>query len=353
MTEYLHGLVEILELLVAVFSNLFVLFLGVFLVPAGLLGILWFTSSLDDLIVSWRNDPVPVEKLPSSEDVVEFRGKAYSKNGDRIEAPISGERCVACSFQVHQSELALVTGKVSKKFIVSDDGHRVEIDPKYATFSFGDHETVLTLSPGQRLPENVLSRVIDYIVAGFQNPYSTITLEQVKETFAESGYDIDPYVEKTDDGIYGSGRRDLEELCSGLRRDGFWEILPRDGETDGEWKYEERYLKEGDVVYVFGAEVVESGGVRENAKVAHSRENVSYHIVKGDESETIRTIAKKTTLYGVLSILSILFGFALLAIPISNYTRFEVSTVEVLITTVSTISVFFVLSFYTGSVYLE
>ena len=112
-----------------------------------------------------RSDPLPVRKLHGHRGPVEIEGRAVEGDAGTVEAPFTGSRCLAYTYEVEelrssgktQSWETLDTGMGGVDFVVDDDTGRVRVDPTGADFHFEDH--TVTVDPGEELPD----RLADFV----------------------------------------------------------------------------------------------------------------------------------------------------------------------------------------------
>lgn len=86
--------------------------------------------------------PIPIGDVPGADELVEFEGTARS-TGETLEAPLSGESCLAYTVQsrTQDGSTADATWRVdgqataSVPFAVEDDSDRVAVDPTNAVLS--------------------------------------------------------------------------------------------------------------------------------------------------------------------------------------------------------------------------
>ncbi|MDS0283591.1 GIDE domain-containing protein [Haloarcula onubensis] len=114
-----------------------------------------------------RNDPLAVRDLHGHRGPVEIEGRAVEGDAGTVEAPFTGSRCLAYTYEVeelrssgkNQSWKTLDTGMGGVDFVVDDGTGRVEVDPDGADIHFQSHS--VTVPPGTELPE----RLARYVAA--------------------------------------------------------------------------------------------------------------------------------------------------------------------------------------------
>jgi len=114
-----------------------------------------------------RNDPLPVRDLHGHRGPVEIEGRAAEGDAGTVEAPFTGSRCLAYTYEVEelrqsgksQSWETLDTGMSGVDFVVDDGTGRVKVDPDGADIHLESHS--VTVPPGTELPE----RLARYVAA--------------------------------------------------------------------------------------------------------------------------------------------------------------------------------------------
>jgi hypothetical protein len=114
-----------------------------------------------------RNDPLSVRDLHGHRGPVEIEGRAVEGDDGTVEAPFTGSRCLAYTYEVEelrssgktQSWETLDTGMDGVDFVVDDGTGRVVVDPTGATISL--ESRAVTVPAGTELPE----RLARYVAA--------------------------------------------------------------------------------------------------------------------------------------------------------------------------------------------
>lgn len=108
-----------------------------------------------------RNDPLPVRDLHGHRGPVEIEGRAVEGDDGTVEAPFTGSRCLAYTYEVEelrsagksQSWETLDTGMDGVDFVVDDGSGRVLVDPDGADIHLESHS--VTIPPHTELPERI------------------------------------------------------------------------------------------------------------------------------------------------------------------------------------------------------
>ncbi|PSP64846.1 hypothetical protein BRC76_00925 [Halobacteriales archaeon QH_8_67_36] len=114
-----------------------------------------------------RDDPRPVRDLHGHRGPVEITGRAVAGDGGTVEAPFTGSRCLAYTYEVdelrgngkHESWETLDTGMDGVDFVVDDGTGRVVVDPDGADIHLESHS--VTVPPNAELPD----RLARYVAA--------------------------------------------------------------------------------------------------------------------------------------------------------------------------------------------
>jgi len=112
-----------------------------------------------------RNDPLPVRELHGRRGPVEIEGSAVEGDGGTVEAPFTGSRCLAYTYQVEElrsrgkseSWKTLDRGMDGVDFVVDDGTERVLVDPEGADVHFESQS--VTVPAGTELPD----RLAEYV----------------------------------------------------------------------------------------------------------------------------------------------------------------------------------------------
>ncbi|WP_262180750.1 E3 ubiquitin ligase family protein [Haloarcula laminariae] len=114
-----------------------------------------------------RSDPLPVRELHGHRGPVEIEGRAVEGDDGTVEAPFTGSRCLAYTYEVEElrssgkseSWETLDTGMAGVDFVVDDGTGRVVVDPEGADIHLEPQS--VTVPPGTELPE----RLARYVAA--------------------------------------------------------------------------------------------------------------------------------------------------------------------------------------------
>ncbi len=191
---------------------------GLILSAMGGLLIVAGTRRLITAVSVHRNEAIPVRYVAKSEGLVEFDGQAapLSEYG-MFEAPFSGTDALCCEVWMQaknrhrtdteglevgdsrepenyrntaQSWLLAETADIRYPFAVVEGGTRVAVDPDGADLDITGHmgETVLTIEPGESLPDAVRERLetLDTAGADFDGSVETWTRIDDRVTYREA-----------------------------------------------------------------------------------------------------------------------------------------------------------------------
>jgi len=111
------------------------------------------------------NDPLPVRDLHGHRGPVEIEGRAVEGDAGTVEAPVTGSRCLAYTYEVEElrqsgkteSWETLDTGMAGVDFVVDDGTGRVVVDPDGATIHLESRS--VTVPAGTELP----ARLAEYV----------------------------------------------------------------------------------------------------------------------------------------------------------------------------------------------
>ncbi|MBX0287376.1 GIDE domain-containing protein [Haloarcula salinisoli] len=114
-----------------------------------------------------RNDPLPVRDLHGHRGPVEIEGRAVEGDAGTVEAPFTGSRCLAYTYEVEelrqsgktQSWKTLDTGMGGVDFVVDDGTGRVVVNPDGADIHLESHS--VTIPPNTELPERIAQYVAE------------------------------------------------------------------------------------------------------------------------------------------------------------------------------------------------
>ena len=114
-----------------------------------------------------RNDPLPVRDLHGRRGPVEIEGRAVEGDDGTVEAPFTGSRCLAYTYEVEElrssgkseSWQTLDTGMDGVDFVVDDGTGRVLVNPDGADIHLESHS--VTVPAGTELPD----RLAEYVAA--------------------------------------------------------------------------------------------------------------------------------------------------------------------------------------------
>jgi hypothetical protein len=114
-----------------------------------------------------RNDPLPVRDLHGHRGPVKISGRAVEGDDGTVEAPFTGSRCLAYTYEVEelrsagktQSWQPLDTGMDGVDFVVDDGTGRVLVNPDGADIHLESHS--VTVPAGTELPD----RLAEYVAA--------------------------------------------------------------------------------------------------------------------------------------------------------------------------------------------
>ena len=114
-----------------------------------------------------RLEPVSVAEVPDASPPVQFGGTATEGEDELIEAPLSGTECLAVRVE-WSDRAATAEGNAwqpaaertaSTPFVVTEDGHRIGVDPDGADWGLGAWDETIELDAGDRLDDAVLDRL--------------------------------------------------------------------------------------------------------------------------------------------------------------------------------------------------
>ena len=171
-----------------------------------------------------RNDPLPVRDLHGHRGPVEIEGRAVAGDDGTVEAPFTGSRCLAYTYEVEElrssgkseSWETLDTGMGGVDFVVDDGTGRVVVDPTGADIHLESHS--VTVPPHTELPERLARYVADTDEVDAQDRVFDLKVTQLKigneRRFTERRLDVGETVY-----VYGHGaaRRSSGGATSSMR----------------------------------------------------------------------------------------------------------------------------------------
>ena len=159
-----------------------------------------------------RNDPLPVRALHGHRGPVEIEGRAAEGDDGTVEAPFTGSRCLAYTYEVEelrssgksQSWETLDTGMGGVDFVVDDGTGRVLVDPDGADIHLESH--AVTIPPHTELPERIARYVAGTDAVDRQDGVVDLKITQLevgnKQRFTERRLDVGETVY-----VYGQATR--------------------------------------------------------------------------------------------------------------------------------------------------
>jgi len=159
-----------------------------------------------------RNDPLPVRDLHGHRGPVEIEGRAVEGDDGTVEAPFTGSRCLAYTYEVEelrssgktQSWEPLDSGMDGVDFVVDDGTGRVLVDPSGADIHLESQS--VTVPPGTELPERLARFVAANESVDPQDRVIDLKITQFevgnKQRFTERRLDVDETVY-----VYGQATR--------------------------------------------------------------------------------------------------------------------------------------------------
>jgi hypothetical protein len=159
-----------------------------------------------------RNDPLPVRDLHGHRGPVEIEGRAAEGDDGTVEAPFTGARCLAYTYEVEelrqsgksQSWETLDTGMSGVDFVVDDGTGRVVVDPDGADIHLESHS--VSIPPHTELPERIARYVAENETVDPQDRVIDLKITQLevgnKQRFTERRLDVGETVY-----VYGQATR--------------------------------------------------------------------------------------------------------------------------------------------------
>jgi len=159
-----------------------------------------------------RKDPLPVRDLHGHRGPVEIEGRAVEGDAGTVEAPVTGSRCLAYTYEVEElrqsgkteSWETLDTGMAGVDFVVDDGTGRVVVDPDGATIHLESRS--VTVPPNTELPARLARFVAENESVDQQDRVIDLKITQLavgnRQRFTERRLDVGETVY-----VYGQATR--------------------------------------------------------------------------------------------------------------------------------------------------